>query len=268
MRAAAVAANDHGLKVHLRLIAVGGVTYRVVSPRPASAARFSTNLFHDTWHILTGCAGAALMGRLVWGLAYQRQADTLVVIDGPHVVATPFEADPGDPIAIIPAGLTRFEVAHLAEVRRRMARVAPTTIRWHTFGLSGALARDRHRHRHRRPTAADASRERMSRAAGMVCFTAPAGLLREVGADIYRCREATAMTYLPLADRARSRCRPDGEVQVFPTFDEDVAAAIVARREALGATATNQLTDEARRVVWRQREVVAARRQRNRAHGS
>ena len=63
------AAHTRPLKLHLRIIDVGRTTYRVASLRPASRIRFSTNFFHDTWHIVSSPAGAFLLGRLLWGLA-------------------------------------------------------------------------------------------------------------------------------------------------------------------------------------------------------
>ena len=135
-----VAANRRGLEVHLRVVVIAGTTYRAVSPRPATRARFSTNYFHDTWHVVTGCGGAAVLGRLLWGLAFQRRPGTLIVIDGPHLVTTPFEGDRPDPIVIVPAGLTGFDADHLRALRRRLrAGVPPTTIRWQTFGLPAGL---------------------------------------------------------------------------------------------------------------------------------
>ncbi|MBK9035850.1 MAG: hypothetical protein IPL61_32145 [Myxococcales bacterium] len=261
--AADAAANARGLKVHLRLVAVGGVTYRVVSPRPATVARWSTNYFHDTWHILTGGAGALVLGRLLWGLAFQRQPDTLVVIDRPHLTPTPFEADQADPIALIPAGLTAFDVDRLTVVRRRLAGVAPTTIRWHTFGLPQALAAPRGPRFD--PHAAQRGREQMARRAGMVCYTAPPAILREAAVDVYRQRGCADMTYVPLAEGDRRQWQPAGEVQVFGRFDDEVAAAVVARREVVAAPA-RPLSDQAvRHAVWARRDDVIARRRAARA---
>ncbi len=258
-----MAANRRGLKVHLRVVAVGGSTYRVVSLRSATGARFSTNYFHDTWHIVTGGAGAAVLGRLLWGLAFQRQPGTLVLIDAPHLVTTPFEGDRPDPIVIVPAGLTRFDADHLRAVRRRLqAGAASTTIRWHTFGLPAGLdaLADRPGHRQAELRAGRA-REQMHRRAGMICLTAPPAILRDHGAGIYAMRRATSECYHPLAEGPWwRRWAPQGEVQVFPRFDDDVAAAAVARRELLGDDA-RPLTDAVERAaVWARRTQVQDRR--------
>jgi len=73
------------LKLHLRVLEVHRKTLRVVSLRPQLGARFSTNYYHDTWHILAGVDGADVLGRLLWGLAFQRQPGTLILIDGDHL---------------------------------------------------------------------------------------------------------------------------------------------------------------------------------------
>ena len=88
--------NRHakGLKMHLREVRVGSYTYRVVSLRASTTTRFSTNYFHQTWHLLTDGEGAALLARLFWGLAFQRMPGTLLLIEAEHLVPTPFEADP------------------------------------------------------------------------------------------------------------------------------------------------------------------------------
>ncbi len=258
-----IAVNARGLKVHLRTVAIGAVTYRVVSLRPATTARFSANFFHDTWHLLTGGAGALVLGRLLWGLAFQRQPGTLLMIDAPHLVPTPFEADRADPIVVVPAGLTRFDVDHLRTLRRRLgAGVPTTTVRWHTFGLPRALTADGANAVWRRDEyRAERAREQMSRRAGLICYTAPPDVLRAHAAAIYQLRDCQDMSYHPLAEAGRFRgWGSDGEVQVFARFDDDVAAATIARREVL-AGAERPLRDESeRQAVWSHRDRVADRR--------
>ncbi|MBX3160452.1 MAG: hypothetical protein KF773_31090 [Deltaproteobacteria bacterium] len=228
--------QTRGLKVHLRTFDIHGRTLRVVTLRPQYQVRFSTNYFHDTWHIISGPLGAHTMGRLMWGLAFQRHAGTMVLVDEPHLVSTPFDGDAADPILIVPDGLTSVSDDDLRALRLRLRRCppSPTTIRWHTFGLPVALAsRDPRSYAQvRRDHRAALCREQMSRRAGFVVYTAPPVLLRENGADISRMG---GDNYHMLAEsRAPGRWHHDGEFQVIDDFDDRVSAARVVRRELLG----------------------------------
>ena len=253
------AANATALKVHLRVVPIGHTTYRVVTLRPSMGVRFASNYFHDTWHIVTGIAGAHVLGRLLWGLAFQRQPGTLVMIDAPHLVPTPFEADPSDPVLLVPAGLTRFDADDLARLGRtlRRAPVAPRTIRWHTFGMRAAFAGEPpHRPCHARPRPVEVlSRERMSRTAAFVCYTAPPALLRDHGRGIFRIAGERYGSYHPLAEHRHGRWHFDGEVQILPDFDE-----AVARREVIGDRAI--ASEVARQAVFDRRSEVEHRRRR------
>jgi hypothetical protein len=225
------------LKVHLRVLEIHRTVLRVVTLRPQTPVRFSTNYFHDTWHILAGNDGAALLGRLLWGLAFQRAPGTLLLINGPHLVPTPFEADPADPIIVIPDGLTSVDddVLRGLKLRLRRAPGPPTTIRWHTFGMLAALSRERTRGYRRDVLRDQRSRERMARRAGFVCYTAPRDILREHALGIYGMRSCDGWgSYHPLAERgAHHDWGFDGEFQLIPGFADSVSAARVARREVL-----------------------------------
>jgi hypothetical protein len=251
------------LKVHLRVIEIHGAVLRVVTLRPQTQARFSTNYFHNTWHILAGTDGAALFGRLLWGLAFQRHAGTLLLIGDSHLVPTPFEADPPDPIMVVPAGLTSVDddALRALKLRLRRAPAPPTTIRWHTFGMPAALERDRaekpwrwHRLHSRE------QRERMSRRAGFVCYTAPPDILRNHALGIYSMHVCGSQwgAYHPLVERGRADTWGwDGEFQVIPSFADGVSTASVARRELVdrGPLAT----EEDRQAVYRRQADAAAR---------
>src|SRR4051812_12247645 len=97
------------LKLHLRCVTVHGRTLRVITLRASETARFSTNRYHDTWHVLTDPYGARFLGRLLWGLSYQREPGTLVLLHGEHLVTTPFEGDAPDPVLWIPSWMTRCD---------------------------------------------------------------------------------------------------------------------------------------------------------------
>src|SRR5262245_54962636 len=52
------------LKMHLRVRRLAGRTYHLVTLRPDARVGFSTNFFHQTWHILSDHRGARLLARL------------------------------------------------------------------------------------------------------------------------------------------------------------------------------------------------------------
>jgi len=264
------------LKVHLRVLDVQGTTLRVVTPRPQTGVRFSTNYFHDTWHILSDRDGAVLFGGLLWGLAFQRLPGTLLLIDHPHLVPTPFDGDPPDPILVIPEGLTRFDPDLLRALALRLRRDPgpPRTIRWHTFGMpAAAIERARERRqpgfyaRSRRERQALEARERMSRTSGFVCYTAPPELLRDHGLGIHAMRDwgSGYGGYYPLAELDRGdRWSYDGEFQLIPGFADRVSAAVTARRELLVGARPIAADDERHAVYDRQADALgrlrAARR--------
>ena len=50
-------------------------------------------------------------GRLLWGLAYTRRPGTLVVLDLPFLDPNPFDAEPADPVVLVPDDLTGLGTA-------------------------------------------------------------------------------------------------------------------------------------------------------------
>jgi hypothetical protein len=254
-------ANAKGLKLHLRVVTVGRTTFRIVTLRPATSVRFSTNFFHDTWHVLTDREGAFILARLLWGLAFQREPGTAVLLDGVHLVPTPFEADPGDPVLLAPAGLTRVDAAVLRLLRARLRQpTSQKTVRWHTFGLPQALAENVDWRASRYLEArSQRSQERMDRLGGFVCYSAPRDVLRSQALAIYRMRECKKMSYHYLAeDHGPGWWRTDGEVQVFRDFRDMVSAATVARRAVLDAHGPGAQirSDSEREAVYRQAELA------------
>lgn len=136
-----VAATDELLKLHRRVLVLDGRVYTVVTLRPGTDFRFSTNRFHETWHVLSDWRGARVLARLLWGLSYQRRPGTLVVLDPAHLDTNPFDAAPADPIVLVPSDRTVFTRKAAAELRRKLPlRGRPAgTVRWQTFGLPAAL---------------------------------------------------------------------------------------------------------------------------------
>jgi hypothetical protein len=255
-----------GLKVHLRVFDIHGTILRVVTLRPQTTARFSTNYYHDTWHILAGRHGAMILGRLMYGLAFQRQPGTLVLLAGEHLVPTPFEADPPDPVLLVPAGLTTIAIDLLRTLKQRLRRSpgAPTTIRWHTFGMPADLEAERYSAGHHREVDALERRERMTRRAGFICYTAPPAILRVTGLAIYGMHDRNG-SYCPMASHhGYGYWDMEGELQLIPELDDDVSAALVARREILGARRDIADWDE-RCTIWSRKDRALHRLRRARA---
>ena len=136
-------ATDEMMKLHRRTMVLDGRVYTVISLRPGSDFRFSTNRFHETWHVLSDWRGARVLSRLLWGLAYQRRPGTLVVIDPEHLDPNPFDAAPADPIVLVPSELTVFTRGAGQEVDLAAVRAAfeqPEIMIHAELGLGDAAA--------------------------------------------------------------------------------------------------------------------------------
>jgi hypothetical protein len=141
-RSRSAGATGDRLKLHRRVVRLDGRNYTVLALRHGSTCRFSTNYYHETWHILSDRDGAKLLARLLWGLAYQRVPGTLVLIDRPNLDPNPFDAEPADPIALVPADLTRLTPQAARALRARLPLTTPPdgTVRWQTPGYDLAAS--------------------------------------------------------------------------------------------------------------------------------
>ncbi len=265
------------MKVHLRLLPLAGRTYRVVTLRPCSHARFSTNYFHDTWHIVSDTAGARLLARLLWGLAYQKQPGTLALLHGPHLAPTPFDGARSDPVVLVPAGLTPVSADAFRQLKARLGRLGPTqTIRWHTFGLDLELAAREADEKTELLAASSLlwrpgfeavrSAERMGKVGGLLCYSAPPLVLRDQAAIVARMRTGPGknqgMDYHYLADGPGAAHYADGEVQIFHGYRERVSAASAARREVLTRPDAPADADELETRISRRRDAILRGRRR------
>lgn len=249
------------LKVHRREVRVGPRVFQVLTLRAATRVRFSSNYFHDTHHILTGSAGVRLLAQLFWALSFQRVPHTLFVIDGEHLVPTPFEADPALPIAIVPEALTHVDDATLRKVRARMPRASDGTVRLTCFDLAGHA--EHWRWRSFFDSEPHLKRERMSERGGFRCYTAPPEVLRAQAKTLYSMGTYGGSGYHYLAADGPWSRAPEGEVQVFDAFDDMCASAMVARSEA---RPSGRLASESERsAIYGRADNARARRQRARA---
>ena len=241
------------LKLHRHRVRLRGRDYTVITLRPGTDARFSTNLFHETWHILSDWRGARLLGRLLWGLAYQRVPSTLVLIDRPFLDTNPFDAEPPDPIALVPAPLTSLTNKAARELREQLPLSGPNegTVRWQTHGLDVAVAA---RRADRDRTAGDwrppwipprGFTERVERVGGLVTLTAIPTMLRDYAAYIYTLGDwnLSGMAYAEVD-------WPRGEVQIFRDYRRRVLAAHIARREILAERPDRPARDTLNPLIW------------------
>ena len=251
-----------GLKLHRRELRLDGRQYTVVTLRPGTDARFSTNFYHGTWHVLSDWHGARLLGRLLWGLAYQRRQGTLVLIDRPFLDPNPFDAEPADPIALVPALLTPLSTRAARELRRRLPLWGRNdgTVRWHTFGLgpavaalraNGGRAPDCFCPRRIEPSPFQA---RMDRIGGLVTLAALPSVLKQYATYVYALGDHAhdGMDYVVLD-------WPNGEVQVFRDYRRRVSAARVARGEILAELDAPVPRDVLNPLIWQRGTLVRRR---------
>jgi hypothetical protein len=276
-RPAASHATGDGFKLHRRGLRLAGRDHTVIGLRPGTAIRFSTNRYHQTWHVLGDDHSARLLGRLLWGLAYTRRPGTLVVLDLPFLDPNPFDAEPADPVVLVPEDLTGFGTAGARALRGRLPlRSRPDgTVRWHTPGLDLALAdpwawweRGQGDAFWRRGT--DGIVEPRG---GLLVMRATAPVLRAWAVMVATLSSANRYR----TDDARFALGraggwwPDGEVQIFADYRRRVGVARVARREVLAAEASargaeapasGSTPDDVRQAIWRHGNAVARRRPR------
>jgi hypothetical protein len=271
---------DSRLKVHLRLLAVGGSTYRVITLRPSTRIAFSTNFYHQTWHIVTSQRGARLLARLLWGLAYQRRPNTFVLIHGEHLLPTPFDAERSDPFLLVPGGLSRLDPSALRVLKSRLGRLGPPTqtIRWQTFGLDAVLQTKQAGPNGHSPVEEKREwlwwekneqlwkQERMERLGGFIVYSAPSPILRRQALSIHGLRlrkdsYTTEMNYHYLAESsAAGSWWPEGEVQIFAGYMDRVASAVEARQELLPNPKQRIISETVEEAISQRRDRINARR--------
>jgi hypothetical protein len=199
-----------------------------------------------------------VLGRLLWGLSYQRVPGTLVLIDRPNIDPSPFSAAPADPIALVPSHLTSLPERAARGLRTRLPLTRPEgTVRWFTPGLDHALAECAAGSFRRRPWEDRCGHRRIARTGGIVVFAARPRVLREWAVDVCRLgnwiQRGMDYTYL-YADEETWWAH--GEVQVFTDYRHRVSAARAARREILGELPGQPLPDAVDPDIWERADVI------------
>ena len=262
------------MKLHLRVLKMGDACLRLITLRPGADVAFSTNYFHETWHILSDQHGAHLLGRLLWGLSYQSTPGAAVLLHGEHITPAPFGAEPSNPILLGVAGHTHTGLKRLRSLRRRLTRLGPSdcSVRWKTFGLDTAIKRSKDYQQTGREEPefvelghTDArslwGQECMFRRGGFVCYTAPPEILRMRALTIAQLDpSAHGMDYYFLADGRSSYRWPDGEVQVFSDYRERRDAAEQARRTVLAPGQQFDTPEKLYEVIAMKRDDLLAKR--------
>lgn len=246
------------MKLHRHALSCDGHEYTVITLRPGAYARFSDNYYHDTWHILSDWHGARVLGRLLWGLAYQRMPGTLVLIDHPNLDPNPFSGEPADPIALVPSRLTTLSERAARDLRARLPLTRPTgTVRWQTHGLDRAIAAGRRSAGSWRNRPGDA---RIGRSGGLITFAATPDVLREWAVDAYRtgehCLPGWGMDYTYLSEELHWAA---GELQIFRDYRRRVSSATQARREILASIPRQVPLSDAERLIWQRAATIRRR---------
>jgi hypothetical protein len=238
---------EHRSKLHLRVRQLGGQELRLLTPRPGTDLLLSDNYYHDTWHIVTDTCGSRQLAHLLWALSYQQRPGTVLLLDEPFVVSSPFDGDRARPVLFVLSelgGLTHRALEALQAARHRLGP-PDGTVRIDTRGLPDEWeAPPRHVWRD--------LRESMTMRGGFVEYRADRTAMRQL-AMVARWMTASGpwSTYHYLADS-------DGELQLYEDFRARVRIASRVRFE-LGlqpgfATPSQQplLWDATNQVLWRQ----------------
>ena len=254
--------NQAAVKLHRRVVRLDGEQWTVLSLRPGDPAAFATNRFHETWHILGGPAEAELLAHLFWAIAFQRYERTLILIDRPFLVPSPFDADPSSPVLLVNSNLGTPRRHALDELRAQLPLTSPSlgTVKLRTVGLDRALEDpdgydDRPEQRAARYNPHQ-WREWMDRVHGIIVYAAPDAVLRQQAVMIAELptyfRDGDAATYL--ADPRRSSGARDvqGEVQVFAEpIIERSARMRELREQRFPGRSHAELSDDEREELWR-----------------
>ncbi|GAA0428252.1 hypothetical protein Acor_66720 [Acrocarpospora corrugata] len=269
LRPANARQTDDRLKLHLRTIRADGREFQVITLRPGTRARFSTNYYHGTWHVLSDPHGARLLARLLWGLSYQRRPDTLIVIGHDHLDPNPFDAETPTPIALVPADLTHLPHKTANRVRQSLSAPGPSrsTVRWHTWGLDAEVDRyrsmraDRSWWQEYHPDP-DSRGAEVNMIGGMLTFRGSATLLRSWALGVATLGEHLyyGMDYVEIDHPDYEVCRSNGEVQTFLDYHRKVSTAKVSRREILSSAPASTDPATLRPLIWNHTETIRDRR--------
>jgi hypothetical protein len=247
-----VTTTTERLKVHRRSLRLDGLEYTILSPRPSVDVRFATNRFHDTWHVVSDVAGARLLARICWAMAFQQRERTIVLIDVPLLVPNPFDADPSTPILISNNDLGPLGRDAVSALRATLPLATPSmgTVVLQTRGLDAALDDpDAFHRRDDQSSWRDQHQQRrwIDGSDGLVVMAAPPPVLRQWGVEFSNLGQpmynGMDWSYLDYPDKS-------GEVHVIDDFASHVEAAVALRSRLFPDQGETLLTQEERIRVW------------------
>ncbi|OPG07337.1 patatin-like phospholipase family protein [Microbispora sp. GKU 823] len=164
---------------------------------------------HDVYPV----SGPDVLRTLAGNLPFHPLPGT-VVVDRPHLDPNPFDAEPADPIVLVPAHLTTLTPQAIRRLRRRVAEPSQGTVRWRTWGLDAEVARVRECQELRRWPAweppVDARGAAAERTGGALVFRAPPSRLRLWGVDVAMLGEWSPRAWTTCTSTRSASGRPAG----------------------------------------------------------
>lgn len=254
------------IRLHRRAWWHDGREYQVMSLRPGDPTRYSVQRWRDTLIIYSDLAGARLLGRLLWGLSYQRRPNTVLVLNPGHLAPDPFDGAPSPTLVFGATPGTALSTATTRALRRPVLwRSRPDgTAGWNTAGLVRAYDERDAWQRARRAGVPVAWAYRPDRpppnlldAGGACAVLAAPELLRDWAVTI-----ADAGAYWYHGESCTEPHFGPGGIDVHAVrhFHRQVSAAARARAEVLAAPDCPADPAEVSRRVMAHTAAVAARR--------
>jgi hypothetical protein len=182
-------------------------------------------------------------------MAFQRREHTVMLIDSPLLVPSPFDADLPTPIVIVNNDLGALSRAAVKDLRAMLPLSEPSdgTVVLQTRGLDAALEDSSAFHEGNREWNEHQKRRWIDGSSGLFVLAAPAPVLRMWGVDLANCGEhmyqGRDFDYLDFPNKT-------GEVQVLEEFDSMCTKAAAARCQVFPGEAERRLTEEERSKVW------------------
>jgi hypothetical protein len=227
-------------KVHRRNVPLGSRAFSVLSLRPGTRHRFAMNRFHETWHVLCDAGSAHYLARLLWALSFQKQTNTVLVIDGESIVPNPFDGDDSPAFVFANQATTALNRRQSEQLARQLpvhgghrSRRSEGTVVMHSHGRPKAVAD--YKLRTATPSY-DAEAGSIWTTKKVVFFVLPPTTLRHLSLQADRLddmeRPTDAIFFGP---HSQHHCwYPEGEIQTLTNFGPRVDDVRHRRKQLVG----------------------------------